>query len=174
MNALLSFAYALLTKDAFAAALTVGLDPYAGFYHQGRHGKPSLALDLMEEFRSIIADSVVLTLVNNRTLLPGDFLTWGEACQLTESGRKKFLAAYEQRKSTLVTHPLYGYRMRRTRGMLKRPGPNARGLPARRTCRGTTSASRFGEPEANPLASLTKASDAVETRDMSVASYVVA
>jgi CRISPR-associated protein Cas1 len=111
VNALLSFAYALLTKDAFAAALTVGLDPYAGFYHQGRHGKPSLALDLMEEFRSVIADSVVLTLVNNRTLVPGDFLTWGEACQLTEPGRKKFFAAYEQRKATLVTHPIYGYRM---------------------------------------------------------------
>jgi CRISPR-associated protein Cas1 len=65
VNALLSFAYAILCKDCFSAACTVGFDPYQGFFHAGRHGKPSLALDLMEEFRSVIADSVVLTLVNN-------------------------------------------------------------------------------------------------------------
>ena len=111
VNSLLSFAYALLAKDCFSAVCTVGFDPYQGFYHQGRHGRPSLALDLMEEFRSVIADSVVLTLVNNRILEPADFLTWGEACQLTEAGRKKFFQAYEQRKSTPVTHPIYGYKM---------------------------------------------------------------
>ncbi len=111
VNALLSFAYAMLAKDCFSAVCTVGFDPYKGFFHQGRHGKPSLALDLMEEFRSIIADSVVLTLINNELVTRDDFLIWREACQLTEKGRKTFFQAYEQRKSTEVTHPVYGYRM---------------------------------------------------------------
>lgn len=111
VNALLSFAYAMLAKDCFAAVCAVGFDPYKGFFHQGRHGKPSLALDLMEEFRPVIADSVVLTLVNNESLSKGDFLTWRDACQLTEAGRKAFFAAYEQRKATIVTHPVYGYKM---------------------------------------------------------------
>ncbi len=112
VNALLSFAYALLAKDCFSAVCAVGLDPYIGFYHgTGRHGRPSLALDLMEEFRAVIADSVVLSLVNNRTVTPADFLTWRGACQLTDEGRKRFFVAYEQRRSTVVTHPLYGYKM---------------------------------------------------------------
>ena len=111
VNALLSFAYALLTKDCFAAACTVGFDPYRGFFHVNRHGKPSLALDLMEEFRPVIADSVVLTLINNEMLTPADLVTWRDACQLTDSGRRTFFAAYEQRKATEVTHPVYGYRM---------------------------------------------------------------
>src|SRR3954452_22805987 len=98
VNALLSFAYALLCKDCFSAACTVGFDPYQGFYHAGRHGRPSLALDMMEEFRSVIADSVVLNLVNNGSLTLGDFLTWRDACQLNDSGREKFFRAYEQRK----------------------------------------------------------------------------
>ena len=111
VNALLSFAYALLTKDSTAAVLAVGFDPYKGFFHQNRHGKPSLALDLMEEFRSVIADSVVLTLVNNEMLSKSDFVTWRGACQLTEGGRKAFFQAYEQRKATVVTHPVFGYKM---------------------------------------------------------------
>lgn len=112
VNALLSFAYALLAKDCFSALCTVGFDPYCGFYHgTGRHGRPSLALDLMEEFRAVIADSVVLTLINNRILTPADFLTWRDTCQLTDTGRKKFFQAYEQRKAILVTHPVFGYKM---------------------------------------------------------------
>jgi CRISPR-associated protein Cas1 len=111
INALLSFGYAMLLKDCFSALCTVGFDPYCGFYHAGRHGKPSLALDLMEEFRAIIADSVVLTLVNTGGLSPGDFVTWREACQLTEEGRRRFFQTYEQRKSTVVTHPIFGYKM---------------------------------------------------------------
>ena len=111
VNSLLSFAYALLTKDCFGAVCTVGFDPYKGFFHSNRHGKPSLALDLLEEFRPVIADSVVLTLVNNEMLTPDDFVTWREACQLTDAGRKKFFQAYEQRRATVVTHPVYGYRM---------------------------------------------------------------
>jgi len=111
VNSLLSFAYALLTKDCFGAVSCVGFDPYKGFFHSNRHGKPSLALDLLEEFRPVIADSVVLTLVNNEMLTPDDFVTWREACQLTDAGRKKFFQAYEQRRATVVTHPVYGYRM---------------------------------------------------------------
>jgi len=111
VNALLSFAYALLAKDCFSALCTVGFDPYRGFFHGGRHGRPSLALDLMEEFRAVIADSVVLTLINNRVVDPDDFLTYRDSCQLTEAGRKKFFQTYEQRKSTLVAHPVYGYKM---------------------------------------------------------------
>lgn len=111
VNALLSFAYALLCKDCFAAVSVVGFDPYKGFFHSNRHGKPSLALDLLEEFRPVIADSVVLTLVNNEMLTHDDFLIWREACQLTDLGRKKFFQVYEQRRATVVTHPVYGYRM---------------------------------------------------------------
>lgn len=110
-NALLSFAYSMLCKDCFSAACTVGLDPYQGFYHVGRHGRPSLALDLMEEFRAVIADSVALTLINTGGVTAQDFLTWRGACQLTDAGRRRFFQAYEQRKSTEVTHPTFGYRM---------------------------------------------------------------
>ena len=111
VNALLSFAYAMLLKDCFSALCTVGFDPYFGFFHASRHGKPSLALDLMEEFRAVIADSVVLTLINNGTLRPKDFMAWREACHLTEDGRKRFFQVYEQRKATVVTHPVFGYKM---------------------------------------------------------------
>ncbi len=111
VNALLSFAYAMLTKDCFSAVCTVGFDPYKGFFHAGRHGKPSLALDLMEEFRPVIADSVVLTIINNEMVTAADFLTWRGAYQLTENGRKAFFAAYEQRKATVIRHPVYDYRM---------------------------------------------------------------
>jgi CRISPR-associated protein Cas1 len=111
VNALLSFAYALLLKDCFSALCTVGFDPYCGFFHAGRHGKPSLALDLMEEFRAVIADSVVLTLINNGSLTKADFLVWREACQLTDSGRERFFQAYEYRKATVVTHPVFRYKM---------------------------------------------------------------
>jgi CRISPR-associated protein Cas1 len=111
VNSLLSFAYAMLTKDCFSAACTVGFDPYQGFYHSGRHGKPSLALDLVEEFRPVIADSVVLSLINNGMLANADFLTWRDACYLTDGGRKTFFEVYEQRKATEVTHPIFGYKM---------------------------------------------------------------
>jgi len=111
VNALLSLGYSLLAKDCFSAVCTVGFDPYQGFFHRGRHGRPSLALDLMEEFRAILVDSVVLGMINKRMLTPGDFLTWREACQLTEDGRRQFFGAYEQRKATVVTHPVFGYKM---------------------------------------------------------------
>jgi CRISPR-associated protein Cas1 len=94
VNSLLSVAYAHLVKDCFSAICAVGFDPYQGFYHTGRHGRPSLALDLMEEFRPVIADSVVLTLINNGMLVDADFLMWRDACYLTDKGRKTFFEAY--------------------------------------------------------------------------------
>jgi CRISPR-associated protein Cas1 len=111
VNALLSFAYALLAKDCFSALCTVGFDPCKGFFHSNRHGKPSLALDLLEEFRPVIADSVVLTLINNEMVGREDFVIWRDACQLTDAGRRAFFQAYEQRKATVVAHPVYGYKM---------------------------------------------------------------
>ncbi|WP_419190120.1 CRISPR-associated endonuclease Cas1 [Stieleria marina] len=111
VNALLSLAYSLLTKDCVVAATAVGLDPYLGFYHQIKPGKPALALDLMEPFRPLIADSVVLTAINNRMVTPEHFLVAGESVVLSKTGRKHFLLAYEQRMDQLVTHPLFDYRV---------------------------------------------------------------
>jgi len=111
INALLSYAYALLAKDLTIAALAVGFDPFLGFYHQPRYGRPALALDLMEEFRPIIADSVVLAVVNNAILTPADFLRRGPAVALKPTARKKLIQAYERRLDSLVTHTLFGYRI---------------------------------------------------------------
>ncbi|HYC79063.1 MAG TPA: CRISPR-associated endonuclease Cas1 [Planctomycetota bacterium] len=111
VNAMLSFGYALLPKDLAIAAATVGFDPMYGFMHRPRAGRPALALDLMEEFRPLVADSVVLHLVNNRVVGPRDFLRHDGACVLTDAGRKRFLEAYERRKDALVTHPVFGYRL---------------------------------------------------------------
>ena len=108
-NALLSFAYSLLTKDLVIAATTAGLDPLLGFYHQPRFGRPGLALDLMEEFRPIIADSVVLTAINNEIVTPDDFTTLAKACSLKDHARKRFIEAYERRMDQTVTHPIFGY-----------------------------------------------------------------
>lgn len=111
VNALLSLAYAVLAKDLTVACYAAGLDPMFGFYHRPRFGRPALALDLMEEFRPLIADSVVLTLVNNQMLTPADFVRTRTACNLNERGRAAFFAAYERRKQQLITHPLFGYRI---------------------------------------------------------------
>jgi CRISPR-associated protein Cas1 len=111
INALLSFAYSLLAKDLTIICHSVGFDPFIGFFHQPRFGRPALALDLMEGFRPLIADSVVIGAVNTGMVSPGDFICVGPAVALTPSGRKGFLRAYEQRMDTLVTHPLFGYRV---------------------------------------------------------------
>ncbi|MGQ9525528.1 MAG: CRISPR-associated endonuclease Cas1 [Armatimonadota bacterium] len=111
VNSLLSFAYSLLAADIMSAIHTVGLDPYIGFYHQPRYARPCLALDLMEEFRPIVADSVVITLVNNGIVKPDDFVTIKGAYYLNERGREAFYAAYERRKADAITHPTFGYRL---------------------------------------------------------------
>ena len=109
VNAILSFLYAMLIKQATVTAFTVGFDPYLGFYHQPKYGKPALALDLVEEFRPLIADSVCLTLINNGELGPEHFIKRGDASALTQNGRRKVIEAYERRMDTLITHPLFGY-----------------------------------------------------------------
>jgi CRISP-associated protein Cas1 len=111
VNALLSLAYSVLSKDCTIAAAAVGFDPYIGFYHQPRFGRPALALDLMEEFRPLVAESAVLTAINNRMVTPADFVSAGNAVNLTPAGRKKFFLAYEQRMSGLLTHPLFDYKV---------------------------------------------------------------
>jgi CRISPR-associated protein Cas1 len=111
VNALLSLAYSLLAKECTVAAYAVGLDPYVGFYHQPRHGRPALALDLMEEFRPLIAESAVLTAINNRYVTPRDFVTAGRAVNLSPAGRKQFFQCFEQRMSTLITHPVFDYKV---------------------------------------------------------------
>ncbi|MFQ6098590.1 MAG: CRISPR-associated endonuclease Cas1 [Armatimonadota bacterium] len=111
VNALLGFAYAMLCADAVSACSLAGLDPYVGFFHRPRYGRPSLALDLMEEFRPIIADSVVLTLLNKRMIRPHHFVRRLRGCFLTEKGREPFFRAYSQRKRQEIKHPLFGYRL---------------------------------------------------------------
>ena len=111
VNAMLSLGYSLLVKDFTIACYAVGFDPYMGFYHQPRFGRPALALDLMEPFRSLIADSAVLTAINTRMVTPQDFVQAGPGVALTPGGRKGFFRAYELRMDTLVTHPLFEYRV---------------------------------------------------------------
>lgn len=107
VNALLSFVYALLAGDCTGAVEGVGLDPQFGFLHALRPGRPALALDLMEEFRSIIADRLVLSLINRRQINPAHFENReGGAVLLNEDGRKVVLVAYQKRKQEEVTHPM--------------------------------------------------------------------
>lgn len=111
VNALLSLAYSVLAKDLTIVCHAVGFDPFLGFYHQPRFGRAALALDLMEPFRPLIADSAVLSAINTRMITPADFIRTGDAVALRPEGRKSFFRAYEQRMDTLVTHPLFGYRV---------------------------------------------------------------
>lgn len=111
VNALLSLAYALLTKEFAHVIASAGLDPLLGFYHQPRFGRPALALDLMEEFRPIVADSTVISAINNGVVEPGDFVSHPVGVALRAAGRRRFLLAYERRMDQLVTHPVFGYRV---------------------------------------------------------------
>lgn len=111
VNALLSFSYSLLTRDLTIVCYSIGFDPFIGFFHQPRFGRPALALDLLEEFRPLIADSAVLSAINTRMVTIDDFIRIGPAIALKPSGRKAFIQAYEQRMDALVTHPLFGYRV---------------------------------------------------------------
>ena len=111
VNALLSFAYALLTRTWLTTLSAVGFDPYRGFYHRPRHGRPALALDLMEPFRPILADSVVLQAVNNGEVTGDGFFGRGAGCAMTAATRKALIAAYERRLEQETTHPTFGYRV---------------------------------------------------------------
>ncbi len=111
VNALLSYTYALMVKDFTVTLLSVGFDPYRGFYHAPKYGKPALALDLMEEFRPIIADSVVITMINNKQLSDEDFIKIGNSVSLKPNARKKVLIAYEHRLDTNIVHPIFKYKI---------------------------------------------------------------
>lgn len=113
VNCLLSFTYALMVHDCVAALTAAGLDPDVGFLHADRPGRPGLALDLVEEFRTLIADRLVLTLINRQQLGSADFLARdGGAIELTADGRKALVQAYVARKREEVTHPVLGTKVR--------------------------------------------------------------
>jgi CRISP-associated protein Cas1 len=112
VNALLSFVYALLTHDARSALEGVGLDPAVGFLHRDRPGRPSLALDLVEEFRAWFADRLALTLINRRQLGASDFtILEGGTVRLTDAGRRTVLIAYQERKREELQHPFTAERL---------------------------------------------------------------
>jgi CRISPR-associated protein Cas1 len=111
VNALLSFAYALLVKDVTTTVTAVGFDPYFGVYHRPRFGRPALALDLAEEFRPLVAESMVLQVINNGEVTSRDFLSRAGGCQLEKEGRRSVIRAYERRMSQEIKHPLFGYRV---------------------------------------------------------------
>ena len=111
VNCLLGYLYGLLVKELTVTVLTVGFDPYQGFYHRPRFGRPALALDLAEEFRPLVAESVAINLINNGEVSEGDFLVRAGGVSLTQSGRKTVLGAYERRMAAELTHPVFGYKV---------------------------------------------------------------
>jgi len=110
VNALLSYGSALLTSQVASAVQVVGFDQFVGYLHSSVYGRPALALDLMEEFRPIIVDSVVLTLLNNRMLSKDDFHVELGAYRLKKEPRKIFLTRFEERLNEEITHPVFGYK----------------------------------------------------------------
>jgi len=110
VNALLSFGYAMLAKECTVALLAEGLDPWWGLYHQPRHGRPALALDIMEPFRPAIVDSAVISAINTGMVQRSSFDIGSSGCILKADGRKAFIRAYDARLDQLITHPIFDYR----------------------------------------------------------------
>ncbi len=111
VNALLSYGYVILTSQVASILAGVGFDPYIGYLHASRYGKPALALDLMEEFRPIIVDSVVLSLLNNRQLSQNDFILELNSYRMTEATKRLFLEKFEERMQEVITHPVFEYKV---------------------------------------------------------------
>lgn len=111
VNACLSLAYALLTRTFSSALSIAGLDPWKGVYHVERPGRPALALDMIEPFRPLLADSAVLMALNNGELGPDDFVYGGGGCNLKPGARRGLIAAYERRLDQETTHPAFGYQI---------------------------------------------------------------
>ena len=111
VNALLSFAYSLLVRTWTVTLTAVGFDAYRGFYHQPRYGRPALALDMMEPFRPLIADSSVIQAINNGEIKSTDFVSAAGSVALDADGRKRFIATFERRLDHEITHPLFEYRV---------------------------------------------------------------
>ena len=113
INCLLSFLYALVRHDCIAALTSIGLDPFVGFLHADRPNRPSLALDLMDEFRPWLADRLAVTLINRQQIQPGHFtLREGGAVEFTDTGRKLVIKAYQERKQESLNHPLLDQSLR--------------------------------------------------------------
>jgi CRISPR-associated protein Cas1 len=111
INAALSFAYSMLTHECTAALRIASLEPSIGAFHVSRPGRPALALDLMEPFRPLLADSIVITAFNRGELKPGHFLRTAAGCAFTDDGRKAFFGVYGRRMADEVTHPVFGYKL---------------------------------------------------------------
>lgn len=111
VNALLSLGYSVLAKELTGVCHAVGVDPYLGFMHQPRYGRPALALDLMEEFRALVADSVAISVINRGEIGPEDFIKGANGTFLNERGRKAFWEAWFRRMDMEVSHPEFGYKM---------------------------------------------------------------
>jgi CRISP-associated protein Cas1 len=111
VNALLSFGYSLLTNKVASAVQLVGFDHFVGYLHSSFYGRPALALDLVEEFRPIIVDSVVLTMLNKRMLTLNDFVVEVGAYRLKDERRKSFFTQFEERLNEELVHPLFGYKV---------------------------------------------------------------
>lgn len=113
VNALLSFVYTLICNDVVAALETVGLDSYLGFFHKLRPGRPSLALDLMEELRAYLGDRLVLSLINRRQVSPSGFVKQGEeGILMTDDCRNVVIKAYQNRKQEIITHPFLNEKLK--------------------------------------------------------------
>lgn len=110
VNSLLSFAYGLLRVQVTAAVHMAGLDPYIGYLHETTRGQPAMVLDLMEEFRPLVADSVVFSVLSRKELKPSDFEESLGAYRLKDAGRKQFLEAWERKMTAEFKHPMFGYR----------------------------------------------------------------
>jgi CRISPR-associated protein Cas1 len=111
VNGLLSLGYSMLAKELTGVCYSVGLDPFLGFMHQPRYGRPALALDLMEEFRPLIADSVAISLINRGELGPEDFIRSANGIFLNDKGRRPFWEAWFRRLDAEVSHPEFNYKM---------------------------------------------------------------
>ena len=117
VNASLNYAYAMLLADTIRAVVACGLDPHAGFLHSSTRNKPALALDLCEELRAPVADSVVIGAINNGEIGPADFSTALGSTRLRDRGRRALIAAYERRVESEFRHPVFGYRTSWRRAM---------------------------------------------------------
>lgn len=111
VNSLLSFAYACLVREITHLLIRVGLEPHVGFMHAIRPGKPALALDLMEEFRPLVADSAVLSAVNNGVVGAGDFDVRATGVSIKDGARSQFIRVLERRLDEMTTHPVFGTRL---------------------------------------------------------------
>ncbi|MBC5794677.1 type I-D CRISPR-associated endonuclease Cas1 [Sphaerospermopsis sp. LEGE 00249] len=117
VNSLLSFAYALLQSQVMAAVNVAGLDPYIGYLHEVHHGQPAMVLDLMEEFRALIADNLVLSILNKQEIKPNDFNESLGAYRLKDNAKKTFLQAFDKKMNDEFKHPVFDYRCTYRRGI---------------------------------------------------------